>query len=144
MAGARSGRGCAGSARSGSSDRSSVGRGRLAGASRWRPGWSHDRGRGAMCGVTSTATSGVGMLPDRSAWHWILGVSCLSLSHRATTGAIAALLALSPIAAVMALAATSDAVDDAYSIAADGGLVVPTAPDIPSLLANHTTDSGTL
>jgi len=66
------------------------------------------------------------MLPDRSARHSILGVSCLSLSHRATTGAIAALLVLSPIAAVTALA-DGLAADDIYSVDEDavGGLVVP-------------------
>lgn len=46
--------------------------------------------------------------------------------------------------AATALAATSDAVDDGYSIAEDAVLVVPTEPDIPSLLANDTTDGGTL
>ena len=60
------------------------------------------------------------------------------------TAALAALLALLPIAAATALAATSDAVDDVYSVAEDAVLVVPTAPDIPSLLANDTTDGGTL
>jgi hypothetical protein len=50
----------------------------------------------------------------------------LSLSHRATTAALAALLALSPIAAVTAIA-DGLAADDIYSVAEDavGGLVVP-------------------
>jgi hypothetical protein len=83
------------------------------------------------------------MLPDRSAGHSILGESCLSRSHRAPRAVIAAVLALSPIAALTALAAISDAVDDAYSTNEDTALTV-SATDGNGLLANDTTDGGTL
>jgi hypothetical protein len=83
------------------------------------------------------------MLPDRSAGHSILGDSCLNLMRRAMTATLAALLALAPVAAATALAATSDAVDDAYSTNEDAALTV-NASDLNGLLANDTTDGGTL
>jgi hypothetical protein len=63
----------------------------------------------------------------------------VSFRTRAATAALAVTVALSPLGAAAVLAA-SDAVDDAYSTPEDTPLTV----DAPGLLANDTTDAGTL
>src|SRR5690242_21556127 len=68
------------------------------------------------------------------------GHVALPISRRATA-VLATALALSPLATSAALAATAG--NDAYSVDEDQQLVVPLAPDVPSLLANDTVDSGT-